>query len=204
MQEKKITKGEEIAPRTWGHRNISYITKEQRIQLQKLLEQKLPLKEICRRMNMSRSTIYHERIRMGSIDIPYDAEVAHQDMQNKMFYRGNTERIPQSHKLNIVTLYKMLEAELEKSHPTKIVLKQCLTILESMGANPNRIRSYCTAEQLKEILQLRKAGLSYREIALKVNRSSSAIAKIIERNNNLEQPNEEVIYERIANKWKSV
>ena len=93
---------------------FSKITFEQRKKLEKLLRERMPIRDIVKTLQMSRSTIYYERLRMGSIDIPYNAQVA----QNCNRERGRAarfiepyQRMDFSRKLSRV--YKLIKASRE-------------------------------------------------------------------------------------------
>lgn len=190
---KKTTKG------------FSYLTLEVRRKLQNLLSKKLGIKEIAFTLNISRSTIYYERMRMGSLKIPYDAEFAHKQAiaGQRIDSKGRVD-IPKTYKDNIGKIYRNINSIMGEplSSNAKRSLKQCLILLEKMGADPNKMKKPVTAADKEEILKLWKEGHSLTKIESITGRARSTIFNITQEYESRESLNtEEILYNELHNKW---
>lgn len=191
-----------------GYSSVSY---EQRKKLEKLLNKRLPLKEVCGELKMSRSTVYYERLRMGDLSIPYDAEVAQKDFEKKQTPHLNSKQAGlNAFRKRITRIYKELKKmeELGVGNKAMIHLKNALIELESLGVNPERMKKPTTLSERKRILELHEEGLSYTTIAAEVNRSRDTVKGVIytyskkfKEEENKEK--EEILHEELKSKWLS-
>ena len=182
--------------------SISQVTYAQRVMLEKLLAEGAHYKTICEKTNMTRSTMYHERRRMGSIEIPYKADVAHKNMLEKVTYRNDGRSyLPISHKKAIVTLYKDLQSVMKEamSAKTKFILKKAILELERMGADPSKMKKPLSEGDKTEIIKLWQEGKSIKAIEVATGRSRSTITSYLDQYK--QQPEKENEYERLKNRW---
>lgn len=204
---RRISEDQYVEPKNFS-KSFSILTLVQRKKLQELLEKKTPIKQIALKLDMSRSTIYFERMRMGSLEIPYDAETAHKDAHEKGKVR-NSQRVelPLSYKQNISLVYRIIKTLLKENISTSLSLelRKCLVLLEKMGADPEKMRKKITAKDIQEILDLHEKGLTLLEIQVETDRAKSTIQSIIKKHKEekTEKTTQEISYEHIKNKWLS-
>lgn len=205
MDKRRIIKDQYVEPKA-SHKGFSNLTLIKRKRLQKLLDQGKQIKEIALELDISRSTIYFERLRMGSLDTPYVAEVAHEDAKEKLCVNNrNFNQLPDSYKKKIVKTYKIINEVMEEkmTNSMKDKLNACLELLELMGANPLRMRKNLSIDEIENILKLHQNGKTIEEITLQTKRSRSKIHEIIKKHRDeIENKKiEEIKHEYITNKW---
>lgn len=205
VENKEVLKDQYVEPCRYGAKGFSYLTLEKRKKLQKMLEDGKPQKEIATKLNMSRSTIYYEKMRMGSLDIPYDAYFANQHAHDsgRVDVKKRTP-IPRSYHQHISKMYRLLCPALERSCDKQLTetIKHCIILLEKMGANPEKMKRPVTGTDIERIIALHKEGRNISEIERLTNRSRSTVHGVIKRHEkNKQQPVEEIIYEYLRKKW---
>lgn len=200
---KRIIDDQYILPLKSRRRSISNVTLGQRKILERMLQKGAKIKEISQATGMTRSTIYFERMRMGSIDVPYDAEKAHADYIEKRKCKKRNE-LSEEDKKRIVKLYKLVNDSLSKSKVGEVRanLRQMIPLLEGLGANPDRMKNYVTGVEEERIIQLYKEGKTYTTIQNLMGRSRSTISEVIERNrHHLHKTKENYTYDNLKSKW---
>lgn len=194
-----------VDPNKQRSHGFSSVTFFQRKRIQELLEKGKTTREICLDVKISRSTLYYERMRMGSLDIPYDAEKAELDKKNKLCVKNrNKDTIPYSHHKDQVKIYKLLKVILENkiNSDVKKNIQECLYILEKLGVNEEKIKKRLTLDEVDKIISLYQEGQTYATIAKKLNRSHSSIENCIQKyRNKILESTEEILYENIKSKW---
>lgn len=180
-------------------------TYEMRKKLEELLDAKTPIKKIQEYFNLSKSTLSYERMRMGSKDIRYDAEYAHQHAGYMRQYTDCTIRktYPVNYNHYISKLYRLVNEMNRKNLSDS--KQECLYYLKLLGADPVKMKNPLSIEEKRKILELRAHGLSIRKIAAKVKRNKNTVNEIIAKFKEKEQENniKEFCYDQIKNKWSS-
>lgn len=194
-----------VAPRQYGRRGFSYLTLEQRRILEIMLKAKRPIKDIAQGLGITRGTIYYERMRMGDLNTPYNAEQAHQDaLESRRVARLRKTELPKKHVQSISRLYRNMEALMQEplNAGSQLIVEECHRILESMGANPDKMKRPLSVAEEMEIIELWKKGTTYSDIERKMNRSRSTISSVISQHrNDLNKPTQELEYEHLTSKW---
>lgn len=203
---KKIIKDQYVEPKRYGSKGFSYLTLEKRRKLQKMLEGRTPLKEIAKELNMSRSTIYYERMRMGSLEVPYDAEEAQKHACNGGKINAKKRvHIPRSYQQNISKIYRLLNPLLENYSDKQLLetIEQCIILLERMGADPDKMKRPVTGFDIERIIDLHKQGRNLSEIERLTNRSRSTIHGILKKHKETikTKTTGDITYEYLRKKW---
>ena len=206
MDKNRIEKDYYVEPRKYGTKGFSYLTLELRRKLELLLKQRKPIKQIANALGISRGCIYHERMRMGSVDTPYNAEKAHQNYLDRVLVsrNRNREHLPRSHTQGISKIYRLLKECLSETlpHRTNDNIKNCMLLLEKMGADPDKMKRPITEEERIRIIELWKQGLCYSEIESQTSRSRSSVHNVIVNlKEELSKDKENILYERLSTKW---
>lgn len=205
MSNQRLENDYYVEPRKYGSKGFSYLTLELRKKLQAMLEDKQRIRVIANALGISRGTIYHERMRMGGVDVPYDAVFAHQDCENKRRVNSRQrEEIPRAYSQGISKIYRLIQGVMtdSMSAQAKYDLKQCLCILERMNANPEKMKRPLTNEECITILEHWKNGKTYTEIEVLTGRSRSTVSHIVSVNRDkLDTPKDEIEYDKLKDKW---
>lgn len=177
---------------------FSRFTLAKRKEIEKVLHENLSNKETCLKLGISRSTLYHERMRMGSISITYDAEFAHNHYLEAM--KASPNRQPTKYKNWLTQIYKKVK-ELE-TRQNRDTVADILKTLQLMGVNASKFRKPITHAEKIEMLNLHKQGKSIVQIARIMGRSTTSVQDTIKKNKDkLNKTNEEINYELLKRKW---
>jgi IS30 family transposase len=187
---------------------FNMLTLEDRKNLQRFLDKKLSIKDISKKLEISRSTIYHERMRMGSIKDRYIAEIGHKNSieSRKVRYKAD---IPVNHHKLLVIIHKNLSdvIRITKNNNIKDMLKESLRDLEIMGIEKNKFRNVLSIQEKFEIERLMKEGKSCSEIGKIMGRSRSTVADLLHKLRKKESdktPDERItLNDDIKRKWIS-
>jgi IS30 family transposase len=186
-------------------RGLNTWTLTERKSLKKLLDEGKSMGEICHTLQRSRSTIYYERTKLGK-GVPYDPEASHKHAIESMKFKNNRRgELPLSYQKEISRMYKLLKA-LPISRMAEEVrekISYCIVSLETMGADPEKMKKPVTIEEEVRILKLYNDGESINKIQTITGRSRSSIWHVI--NKNKENENlEDLEYEKLTNKWATI
>lgn len=172
----------------------SRFTFELRKNLQNLLEANTPTKKICEKLDVSRSSLWHEKQRCKG---KYNAEEAQKDSENKeksYTYKGTGFPISAQNKLK--ALCKLLESckTLEKTSLIQENIDCCLDLLGRLGIYKKHYSAAISEELKKEIAILNEKGITQSEIAARLKISRTTVCRYIKEGaKNYE--------EYIKNKW---
>lgn len=200
---KKIKKDQYVIHDYKRSKGFSGVDYEKRKDLERLLDNGISIKDIALKLNMSRSTIHYERLRMGSIRIRYDAAKAQKDAEERIKVANRTcDTVPLSHKKYASNVYRILKSLQEKLYDEdhKKEIDNCLFLLEKLGVNPDRIKKRITIEEIEKIAKLHEEGKSLSEIERIIERSRSTIFRVIQKDIK-KLTKEEMNYEQLKNKW---
>jgi len=186
-----------------GNRTNNYLTFAERTKLQECLEKKMSIKEITHVLCISRSTIYHERMRMGCTKTPYDAKQAqkHAEEAKKSKPRNG---LSIELKKDMVSLYKSLKKLKThiKTSEGKKIYQDCMFYISKFHLDETKFKRTINVQETKKILQLWYNGVPLTQIARDLNRAKSSVWNVIEKNQKQNQkPKEITYYEKLRDKW---
>lgn len=183
-----------------GNNIIDY---EKRKEIERVLKKSKTFKEACLKLHLSRSTLTHERQRMGSTKIPYNADVAQKDFEEKQ-KRVFTKDQNNALRKEMNFLYKKLSDALSLSNLNQLKkeIRESLNLLIASGVNTEAFKRPLTLEDKRKIFELHHEGKNLKQIAMAVGRSRSSIDHILRRNKNFQSLQEDY-REEIFNKWTS-
>lgn len=181
------------------------ITYEQRKLIQKLLDKGVSFNDVCLKAGIKRHALYYERLRMGSLDTPYNADVAQQDKENREKVKrakpiGETKNFP-----NLISrCHHNLKQYL--ADPKIETIYEAIEILESLGADPDRKVNNTTAQEREKIIDLWQQGLTYGQIAGILGRARSTVTLVIHKAAGNTETNRahELTAETIKHKWAPI
>lgn len=180
-------------------------TLTERKTLKELLDEGKSMEEICHTLQRSRSTIYYERTKLGK-GIPYDPEASHKYAIESMKFKNNRRgELPLSYQKEISRMYKLLKA-LPISRMAEEVrekISYCIVALETMGADPEKMKKPVTIEEELRIVNLYNEGKSINKIQTITGRSRSSVWHIISKNKENENL-EDLEYEKLTSKWTTI
>ena len=184
-----------------GKKNgFSSLTLDQRKEIEKYLKADWRIKDICLKVGCSRGTLYYERMRFNGDSNQYDAEVAHKQASTC----AKRSEIPLIYKKNISNIYKIL-LQLHDLPKTTDQHRQLINIAlyytELCGATPNKMKKPLSNEEKEKALEMKKQGLSYNAISVKLNRARSTIHSFIETHKDLIDQDPIEIHKKLLKKW---
>lgn len=195
---------------TFKNKNTTFnmLTLEDRKNLQRLLDMELSIKDISEKLEISRSTIYHERMRMGNIKDRYIAEIGQKNSIDcrKVRYKAD---LPLNHHKLLIIIHKNLSEviKITKNNNIKDMLKQSLWDLEIMGVEKDKFRNVLSIQEKFEIERLMKEGKSCNEIGKIMGRARSSVASLVHKLRKKESektPEERItLNDDIKRKWIS-